>query len=121
MWASTAGYTSERDLFIARAVLQYLCLSNIKDANIVFKIFNESMCLDSPLINFLSFLLKTLEREAYPLFKKLRESYAISLARDDTFDKYLDLIGKIYFGVEPPKQGGMAGMLGSLLKGFMDS
>jgi hypothetical protein len=50
---STAGYKSEVDLFVTRAVLQYLCLENMKGANTVYKAFMEAYeNLDTPLTNF---------------------------------------------------------------------
>lgn len=118
---SRNGYESEKDLFIARAVFQYLCLSNLKDANAVFTSFLSLVPLESPLINFVKFLLKTAERDAAPLFKLLNEKYAPSLARDESFHRYMEMIGKIYFGIEPRSAGGMGGLLSSLMKGMFDS
>jgi len=112
--------TSEIDLFIARAVLQYLCLSNLKDANVVFGEFLNLTRVNTKLVEFLQFLVKTLERDAYPLFKLLREKYAPSLQRDPTFDQYLSLIGKVFFGVEPPNQGGLGSIFSTLMKSFME-
>jgi len=93
---------SERDLLIARAVLQYLCLANIKDANIVFNLFfkNYLELPQSSLINFLRFLLLTVERNAYPLFQMLRQKYKPSLDRDPSFHQYLDHIAKVFFNVK---------------------
>jgi hypothetical protein len=51
-WAGQ-GYRSEVDLFITRAVLQYLCFENMKGANAVFKGSTEAYeTLDTPLVNF---------------------------------------------------------------------
>ena len=57
---SGKGFQGERDLYAARAVLQYLCLENLADANAVLKLYKEAFAgsdaeLDSPLMNFLSF------------------------------------------------------------------
>jgi len=54
---SKLGYTTERDLFIARAVLQYLCLGNLRDSNKLFDSFIKNYipaeeCPQTPLINF---------------------------------------------------------------------
>ena len=38
-------------------------------------------------MNFLKFLLLTLERDALPLFEILKEKYKISLDRDSSFEK----------------------------------
>jgi tetratricopeptide (TPR) repeat protein len=87
-WAQS-GYSSEADLFIARAVLQYLCFGNLKDANTVYQeylLLNTSLP-QSPLINCLRFLLLTLERDAYPLFEIIRKRYRISIERDPSFQQ----------------------------------
>jgi hypothetical protein len=64
-------------------------LSNIKDANIVFTAFTTQAQLPefSPLLNFVKFLLQTVERDAAPLFLMLREKYSLSIKRDETFNK----------------------------------
>eukprot|EP00475_Leptophrys_vorax_P028954 TRINITY_DN4221_c0_g1_i1.p1 TRINITY_DN4221_c0_g1~~TRINITY_DN4221_c0_g1_i1.p1 ORF type:complete len:250 (+),score=70.63 TRINITY_DN4221_c0_g1_i1:25-750(+) len=50
---SNAGYRSEADLFITRAVLQFLAMENIKGASQVYKSFMESFeTLNTPLTNF---------------------------------------------------------------------
>jgi len=113
---STKGFKSERDLFVARTVLQYLCLESIKNANVVLGIYRQQYSdgsLDTPLMNFVEFLLKTVERKAGPLFEMLRLKYATSLSRDPSLGTYLDQIGETYFGIKPPK-----GMLDNLLGGF---
>lgn len=111
---SEHGYASERDLFLARCVFEYLCLENLKDANIVFRTF-KTLCkdtsMDSPLVHFLQFLLLTCERDAAPLFQMLRQKYAVSLYRDERNNKYLDRIGQLFFNIAAPK-GILAGLLG---------
>lgn len=66
-WARS-GYSVELDLFLARAVLQLLCLGNLRDANAVTDAFlakaaadGVSDRIDTPLAHFLRFLLLTLE------------------------------------------------------------
>jgi hypothetical protein len=84
-WADEV-YPSEQDLLVARAVLMYLCLQNLKDANIIYSLFkNRYTTLDTPLFNYTRFLLLTLERDALPLFDLLRNTYQKSLQRDPTF------------------------------------
>ena len=72
-WAST-GYGTESDLFLARAVLQLLCLGNLRAANVVRERFISRFSdgtgvrarkIDSPLANFIRFVLLTLEVRAY--------------------------------------------------------
>ena len=120
-WAKS-GPENERDLYLTRTVLQLLCLENLRDANAVNKGFREEFPdLDTPLTRFVGFLLRTLERDAYPLFMTLRQKYAPSLARGNTpqssFDAYLDKIAQVYYNVAPPKSG-MASMMESLMKGM---
>eukprot|EP01117_Protostelium_nocturnum_P014151 TRINITY_DN5350_c0_g1_i4.p1 TRINITY_DN5350_c0_g1~~TRINITY_DN5350_c0_g1_i4.p1 ORF type:complete len:342 (+),score=81.49 TRINITY_DN5350_c0_g1_i4:91-1116(+) len=104
---SSEGYPSERDLFLARSVLQYLSLGNLKDANALYTqflmILPEDSCPRTPLIHFIRFLLLTVERDAYSLFQKIKESYKPSLLRDPSFLNYLDQIALVFFKVEPPK------------------
>ena len=64
-----------------------LSLENLRDANIVYEKFLENIKLDTPLINFLRFLLLTLERNALPLFKLLKVKYSVALRRDKSFDE----------------------------------
>jgi hypothetical protein len=113
-WCEEGGYAGERDLFVARAVLQYLALENVRSANLVLQHYEAAVpdraALDTPLANFCRFLLKTVEREALPLFEMLRSKYAPALRRDPALAGYLDKVGHVYFGLEPPK-----GMLDELL------
>jgi hypothetical protein len=94
----------DADVFVAKSVLQYLCVEDLKSANLLFanmKAFCKA-ALDSPLTNFIGFLLKTVERDATQLFQLLRGKYAISLARDASLNAYLDRIGELYFGLKAP-------------------
>lgn len=106
-WCDEGGLEGERDLFVARAVLQYLALGNLADANALVR---GSQPGDTPLANFCRFLLRAAERDAPPLFEMLRSRYADSLARDPDLGKYLDRVGAELFGLEPPK-----GMLEELM------
>ena len=84
-WAKQ-GPAEEQDLHLTRAILQILCFENLRDANAVRTKFLEALPeLDTPLVRFTGFLLKTLERDAYPLFQNLRNKYAQALARDKSF------------------------------------
>lgn len=113
---SRSGNRGERDLFAARAILQYLCLKNLKGANETLANLEQLVkdgSLETPLMNFIRFLLKTCERDAAPLFQVLRRKYSPSLDRDPSFSGYLDKIGEIYFGLQPPR-----GMLDDILGMF---
>mmetsp|Transcript_16312 Transcript_16312/g.26937 ORF Transcript_16312/g.26937 Transcript_16312/m.26937 type:complete len:304 (+) Transcript_16312:1868-2779(+) len=116
---SAQGYRSEQDMFIARGVLQYLCLQNLKDANILFEEFMKASSLPpTPLTNFIRFLLLTLERDALTLFNVLREKYAPSIRRDPAFSPYLDHIASVFYNVRVPASG-LQGILGDLLNNFL--
>ncbi len=101
------GYPSERGLFVVRAVLEYLCVQNLRDANTFFeacaKAFDEDEAKRPPEMNFSEFLLRTVERDAAPLFDMLKEKYKICLGRDPALSRYLDRIGHLYFGRPNPK------------------
>ena len=118
-WASPAGggLPSELDLFVARAVLQYLCVEDIAGATALLAHFrtHAPALADEPLLHFASFLTETCQRsrEAAPLFDLLRHKYALALSRDPSLAAYLDKIGEIYFGQQAPK-----GLMESLLGGF---
>eukprot|EP01130_Rhizamoeba_saxonica_P019325 TRINITY_DN9969_c0_g1_i1.p1 TRINITY_DN9969_c0_g1~~TRINITY_DN9969_c0_g1_i1.p1 ORF type:complete len:280 (-),score=62.45 TRINITY_DN9969_c0_g1_i1:26-844(-) len=98
---------------LVESVLQYICLKNLKDANIIYQIYtNESD--ETPLLQFTGYLLRTLERDAYPLLELLREKYAEYL-NVESFGKYLDLIGKLYYGVDK-QHSGLGGIMNTLMK-----
>lgn len=115
-------YPSEGDLVIARAIFLYLTLGNLRDANRLYDAVkrrltdNSEEFPDSPLMHFVKFLLATLERDALPLFRMLRQKYKPSLDRDPSFDEYLDEIAERFYNV--PRRNGMQGMLGDFMKMF---
>ena len=118
---SEHGYANERDLFLCRGLLELLARENLKDANTLFESFNAILIakkepLDTPLFHFMGFLLKTLERDAYPLFQVLRQKYAPVLASDPTYGQYLDKVAHLFFGVAPQKHG-MAAMIENMFGG----
>jgi len=119
-------------LFLARAVLQCLCVGAVGDANRIFEKYTshffrphggkvaECGPFPLPMCNFLRFLLLTCERgpEVAPLYKTLIEHYGPSLARDETFQTYAQHIGKAYFGI-PTQPKGLQGMLGGMLSSLL--
>lgn len=113
-------YPGEDDLAIARAVLLYLSLGNLRDANcLVDEIKNQvkSYQLDFPeseLIEFINYLLQTLQRDALPLFHMLRQTYRSSLYREPTFIELLDEIASKFYGVQ--RRNPLQGMLGDIFK-----
>ncbi len=88
-WATAGGYAGEEDLFLARAVLQLLCLGNLRDANAVRDEFvrlaaEKGVAVDTPLSHFTRFLLLTLEvrRRRH---RKARERGAAQLTQAPRF------------------------------------
>ncbi|XP_056841973.1 protein GET4 isoform X2 [Raphanus sativus] len=83
-------YPGEDDLAIARAVLMYLSMGNMKDANLIMDEIKKQAeakhpeFSESDLIQFTSYLLETLQRDALPLFNMLRVSCWTRLQRDFT-------------------------------------
>ena len=107
IWIGKEGL-SELHIFLARTVLQYLCLKDLKNANIFYKTIMSRYTNNLqrlPLVHFLQFLIITCTKEesAKSLFYMLRSKYAVSLAVDPDYSKYLDKIGQIYFNIPAPK------------------
>ncbi|KZC13777.1 PREDICTED: Golgi to ER traffic protein 4 homolog [Dufourea novaeangliae] len=120
------GYTNEIDLFIAQAVLQYLCLKNKATAQEVFNSYisrhpkiNSDPPYLLPLLNFLFFLLKTIDGGKLAVFTVLCEQYQISLNRDPCYRQYLDKIGQLFFDIPSPRPR-IQGVFGSLLQSFFN-
>ncbi|XP_043260353.1 Golgi to ER traffic protein 4 homolog [Colletes gigas] len=120
------GYTNEVDLFIAQAVLQYLCLQNTAAAQEVFNSYtsrhpkiNSGPPYILPLLNFLFFLLKTIECGKLAVFTVLCEQYQISLNRDPCYRQYLDKIGQLFFNIPSPRPR-KQGLFSSFLQSFFN-
>ncbi|XP_023016354.2 Golgi to ER traffic protein 4 homolog isoform X1 [Leptinotarsa decemlineata] len=122
---STQGFKGEADLFIAQAVLQYLCLKNKHTANQTFTSYTEQHPRIQksgppyllPLLNFIWFLLQAIESQKIQTFAVLCEQYEPSLKRDPCYVQYLDKIGQLFFGLKPPEQQS-GGFLGNILENF---
>ncbi|KAK1265493.1 hypothetical protein QJS04_geneDACA010675 [Acorus gramineus] len=113
-------YPGEDDLAITRGVLLYLSQGNLRDANRLIDEIKKQLKLtqlDFPrtdLTQFTLYLLQTLERDALPLFRILRQKYQSSIDRDPSFDELLDLVGEIFYGVR--RRTGLQGMFGDFFK-----
>jgi len=131
-YSTARGFPSEVDLFITQAVLQYLCLSNMSTATIAFKIYTANHPAIKatpqhdprppflmPLLNFVWFLLLTIETRKLALFTVLCEQYRVAIGRDPAYKKYLDRIGQLFFGVPPPKRQAGGGIFGNLMASMM--
>nr|CAD7411435.1 unnamed protein product [Timema poppensis] len=104
------GYAAEVDLFIAQAVLQYLCLQNMSTAQAAFHCYTSQHPNIKrgppyilPLLNFIWFLLKAVESGKLNTFKVLCEQYQPSIKRDPSYPDYLNKIGHIFFGIPLPR------------------
>ncbi|KAJ5074493.1 golgi to er traffic protein [Anaeramoeba ignava] len=121
-WAKQ-GTKSEIDLFIARPILQMLCFSNLDDSESLYEYYiqelvSNMMNIQTPLLNFITFLFRTLRRDSKELFLMLREKYLPSLQRDPSFVKFVDQIGRVYFDIETPRQD-FASLFGNLIPSLL--
>ncbi|KAK3160426.1 hypothetical protein QOZ80_1BG0059300 [Eleusine coracana subsp. coracana] len=113
-------YPGEDDTAIARGVLMYLSQGNLRDANLLMdelKAQLKSADLEFPktdLIQFIKYLLPTLERDAYPLFRTLRQKYKTSTDRDPVFEELLDEIAAKFYGIR--RQNPLEGLFGEMFK-----
>lgn len=126
--SQSKGLPSEVDLFIVQVVLQQLCVKEKASASDTFatytKFHPKIACCEPPfpmpLLNFVHFLLKSVDTGKLPMFRTLCDMYKVALARDSSFDKYLQKIGVLFFGVVPtPQRSG--GMFGNLINQLFSS
>ncbi|XP_063073180.1 Golgi to ER traffic protein 4 homolog [Engraulis encrasicolus] len=127
-YSATLGYRSEVDMFVAQAVLQFLCLKNKPSALMVFSTYTEKHPsiqngppFPQPLLNFIWFLLLAVDGGKLTVFTVLCEQYQPSLKRDPMYNEYLDRIGQLFFGVPPKQSSSYGGLLGNLLSSLMGS
>jgi len=116
---------SEADLFPARAILQVLATATKESTEVQLEYASELIeqynlvapeIRDCPLLNFISLLLKALRRKSAALVTFLKQKYASTLSRDDSFGVYLTQVERIYLGIGADSSGGLGGLLGGLLK-----
>ncbi|KAB5544179.1 hypothetical protein DKX38_012291 [Salix brachista] len=113
-------YPGEEDLAVARAVLMYLSMGNLRDANFLMDElkkhaqYEEHDLPQSDLIQFISYLLPTLQRDALPLFNKLRTNYMSCIDREPAFNELLDEIAELFYGVQ--RRNPLQGMFGDIFK-----
>ncbi|KAI9098475.1 hypothetical protein K1719_025100 [Acacia pycnantha] len=106
-------YPGEDDLAIARAILRYLSSGNLKDAKILMENLKseaEEADIELPqtdLMQFVSFLLPTLERKVFPLFTMLRSKYKSCISREPGFNEMIDAIAEKFYGVQRRNAMGM--------------
>jgi hypothetical protein len=124
--------------YIARAVLPYLLVGNLRAANKSMLLFTSALGgreekLDVvevsskmsdlrvypglPLLNFLGLLLLAVQRGSADLFRQLKSHYAGELGRAG-WDEALQQVGQMYFGIKVPTQSNpLMDIMGSLLMG----
>ncbi|KAK5850503.1 hypothetical protein PBY51_001379 [Eleginops maclovinus] len=127
-YSASRGFRSEVDMFVAQAVLQFLCLKNKNGASVVFSTYTEKHPsiekgppFVQPLLNFIWFLLLAVDGGKLTVFTVLCEQYQPSLKRDPMYNEYLDRIGQVFFGVPPKQSPSYGGLLGNLLNSLMGS
>jgi len=122
-WVQADNAVKELDVYVARAVLLYLCLGHVQQGNKFFDAIKvKKPNLDSPLVNFVDLLLQAVEAEGtLPTFELLRSKYAPSIDRDPNFKSYLEHIAFVFYGVQKQGAGGLGGMLNDLMKGFLSN
>lgn len=112
------------EIFLATNFLmglfRYLSLGNLRDANGLMDEVKKQMLskeLDFPqseLIQFINYLLLTLQRDALPLFNMLRQNYKSSIEREPIFHELLDEIAEKFYGVR--RRNPLQGMFGDIFK-----
>ncbi|KAK3015690.1 hypothetical protein RJ639_006179, partial [Escallonia herrerae] len=113
-------YPGEEDLAIARAILLYLSLGNLRDANYVIdevkkQAESKGICFPlSDLIQFIKYLLQTLQRDALPLFNMLRQNYKACIEQEPAFNELLDKVAEKFYGVR--RQSPLQGVFGDFFK-----
>lgn len=75
------------------------------------------MCIESKksLLTFKKFIFS----RKLQTFAVLCEQYELSIKRDPCYVQYLDKIGQIFFGLQPPQRQQSGGIFGSFLETFL--
>ncbi|XP_039038244.1 Golgi to ER traffic protein 4 homolog isoform X2 [Hibiscus syriacus] len=113
-------YPGEDDIAIAEAILMYLSLGNLKDANSLMDELRKQVQtqeMDFPisdLIQFINLLLLTLEKETLALFTAMRVKYNDSIDRKPAFNELLEEIAEKFYGVQ--RRNPIEDMFGDMLK-----
>jgi len=126
-------------LYAARAIFPYLLIGNVRDANRVYNLFTTKLSESNPnlssqdvssstadlriypslpLLNFLGYLLLTVQKGSADLFKQLKTKYAANIKEVGGWDEALTSVGEMYFGIQRPRQGNpLFDMMGSMFGG----
>ena len=98
---------AKREQNLVIALLHFLAMENLRDANELFLQFKKEQkarnaSTDSPLLVFLSQLLEVCRRDAVPLFKTLVNANIKSLEFDEICGQLLSgPIGQKFFNIKP--------------------
>jgi hypothetical protein len=114
------GGSVGRDNLLVQAVLTFLTLENMRDANALMSKYKAALLKTSEKtlsknVNFCVFLLKICERNGDQMFKWLFQAFGQSMQNNQAWVSMLTRIGKIYFGIKPPPN--MLSMIESMLGG----
>ncbi|KAF4549001.1 Hypothetical protein D9617_24g017150 [Elsinoe fawcettii] len=125
-------------LYVARAVIPYLLVGNLRAANKVWLLFTSKLASTPglnvqevgssssdlrvypslPLMNFLGLLLLSIQRSSADLFKQLKAQYASQIKEVGSWDEALAQLGEMYFQIKIPSQSNpLMDMMGSFLMG----
>ncbi|KAF9968309.1 hypothetical protein BGZ65_012727, partial [Modicella reniformis] len=128
----------DKGAYLLRGILQELSMSNLRDANVVYRTFVERLppiylsseqkiptkgsktvqTFKSPLLNLTQLLLLACETGNPAMFKLLQGKYKAALSIDENFAPLMTTIGEIFFGIQLPKQANMlADLMSSLFSG----
>ncbi|KDP46160.1 hypothetical protein JCGZ_06671 [Jatropha curcas] len=113
-------YPGEDDLAVARAILMYLAMGNLRDANFLMEEIKKQVedtkieLPKSDLMRFINYLLPTLQRDSLPLFNMLRVSYKASIDREPIFNELLEETAEKLYGVQ--RRNPLQGMFGDIFK-----
>lgn len=121
--SQTKGSTKEVDLFIVQVILQQLSMKEFSTAVETFETYTKFhpkiACTEPPfnmtLINFLYFLLNSVNTKKLQFFQTLCELYKPSLDRDASYEKYLERIGINYFNAPAPQPARSGGIFGNFI------
>lgn len=115
-------------------MLQQLCLKEKTSAVQTFETYTKHHPVITtseppftmPLLNFVFYLLKLIDTGKLNIFRTLCDLYKPSLARDPSYEKYLQKIAVFYFNATPPQApnnsgGGLfADLINQFFQGFDD-
>jgi len=112
-WSSDSS-PLEKDFFIVRVMLQYLCLQNPRDSIMFMQQFPHLENTNAtPCGHFLRFFLTAVQKKSVPLYQRVIEVYDPLIKADKDFASWIQFIGQIYLGLPAPQKAG--GLLGNLM------